>query len=92
MANISIPIPEDTENAIRALLEGIARDVITKTAEKEINAKQYLSMNETCEYIGISFGTLQRWIREEDFPIIHIQGKKFADKKTIHEFMKSHEK
>lgn len=92
MAYLNIPIDPSVEDNIRQMLEGLAREVITKTAESAINSKKYLSLSETCKYIGISPNTLTKWVHEEDLPVIHIQGKKFIDKNTLHEFLKSYEK
>ena len=92
MANISFPIPAETENQIKEMLTTMARDVIQTVAEKEINSKRYLTLTEACKYVGISYNTLMLWVNQEQLPMIHIQGKKFIDKNTLHEWMRGYEK
>ena len=36
--------------------------------------KKYLNKHDTCEYLNISMSTLNKWIRQEDFPFIRVEG------------------
>lgn len=36
--------------------------------------KKYLNKHDTCEYLNISMSTLNKWIKQEDFPFIRVEG------------------
>lgn len=91
MSMISIPVPQETENQIRQMFEGIAREAIQHAAENEMNSKDFMNYKETAAYLGISYGTLRRWIDEEDLPQIKISGMKLISKDSLKKWLHSRE-
>jgi excisionase family DNA binding protein len=53
---------------------------VTETAIREIQAKEYLSVTETCVLLGVSRNTLFRWINGNILPSYR-HGKKHLIKK-----------
>lgn len=90
-SHISIPIPEETENTIKAMLEGIARDVIQKAAESEIRSKDFMSLKETAAYLGCSPNTLKSYINQMDLPTIDLGGRRYISKESLKKWMLDHE-
>lgn len=91
MANISIPIPQETNDQIRQMLEEIAREVIQSVTESENKSKDYMSFKETAAYMGISYNTLRKWVDQEGLPKIIIDGRKFISKKSLIAWLHQHE-
>lgn len=90
MANISIPVPPETENAIRDMLTTMARQVIQEVTTNEITGKEYLTYKEACQMLGIAHNTLTAW-RSKGLKTIVIDGKKFVSKTTLYDFLNSFE-
>lgn len=88
---LSIPIPLETENAIRTMLENIARDVIRATAESETKSKDFMTIKETCHYLNVSYGTVRKWIDAEGLKQITLDGKKFISRQTLIKWLHEHE-
>lgn len=92
MAKLSLDVTSELEDEIHSLFIRSAKEVLYELTKQELHSKEYLSLSEASEYIGISFGTLQLWIKEYGLKYIHIGGKKFIAKSEIVSFMKKYEK
>lgn len=92
MVKISLDASSELEEEIQTLFINSAKEVLHELTKQELHSKEYLSLSEASEYIGISFTTLQLWIKEYGLKYIHIGGKKFIAKDEIVSFMKRHEK
>lgn len=90
MANISFPIPAETENQIKDMLTSMARQVIQEVTTNEITGKEYLTYKEACQMLGIAHNTLTSW-RAKGLRTIVIDGKKFVSKSTLYNFLNSFE-
>lgn len=92
-SHISIPIPPETEDAIRDMLEGIARDVIQKAAASEAGSRDFLSIKEAADYLGVAINTLKCWMKFEDhpLPVIRLNGRVFISKKSLIHWMHEQE-
>lgn len=62
---------------------------VVKEHVENIKQKEYLNINEACEYIGISFNTIKKFI-ELGLPIIMIDGIKRIKKSDIDKFLEKY--
>jgi len=90
--SLQIPITEGFEEDIRSLFRTIGRETLEELKKDTVKAKEFMNMQETCKYMGISNPTLNQWINEKKLPVIAIEGKKFISKNTLHEWIKTYEK
>lgn len=90
MAEMKIPIPEEVQDDIRALFTQLAKDAIQDARRQERKAYDYMTLQETCEYLNISPGTLIKW-RGMGLKVAEIEGKKFINYYTLRDFIESHE-
>lgn len=88
--NINIPLPHEVQEDLRNMISSLAHEVIQEVKGQEAISKPYMSIKETCSYLNISFGTLQKFERL-GLKKITIDGKILFQKKTIDEFMKTYE-
>lgn len=73
-------------------------NVISKEFEQQIEKLSiediqtgWLSLKQACEYVGISRGTLEKWISEYGLSVSIIEGTKRIKKSKLDNFMESHE-
>ena len=64
-------LEELVTNAVNDALSGL-NDFSEKKSPTVF--KKYLNKHDTCEYLNISMSTLNKWIRQEDFPFIRVEG------------------
>lgn len=55
---------------------------------ERLATKEWLSVKEACEYIGVSFNTFAKF-REKGLPVCEIDGIKRVSKRSIDEFLKN---
>jgi hypothetical protein len=87
---IKIPLPHEVQNDLRAMISNLAREVIQDVKGKEAEAKPYMSAKEACAYLGVAFGTLQKF-EALGLKKCRIEGKILFKKSTIDEFMNGFE-
>lgn len=87
MAQIQFELSDEVQKQLEELFQQSARQVFKEVREKELHTKEYMKLKEACEYVGISYGTLQKWIREEDLKVIDVSGIKMIAKQTINTFL-----
>ncbi len=89
---IQLDLSEELEEQIQALFIKSAREVLSEVSKQEINSKEFLSLKETCGFLGIAYNTLQIWINEYNLRTISIGGKRFIHKPTLVQFLLEFEK
>ena len=65
-------------------------DAINKARKEEQHTKPYLNKKEMCEWLGISYATLAKFIAH-GLPVANIDGIKLIGKETAINFLKEHE-
>lgn len=65
-------------------------DAIEKARKEEQHAKPYLNKKEMCQWLGISYATLTKFIAY-GLPVANIDGMKLIGKETAIKFLKEHE-
>jgi len=51
-------------------------------------SKPLVGKKDICAFVGRSWGTIKRWIKEEDFPAKKIDGGWHSDADLVHEWLK----
>lgn len=92
MAKLQLDVSEELEQQIQALFIKSAKEVLHELSRQELNSKDFLTLKEAGEYVGVSFNTLQIWITKHGLKTIHIGGKRFIQKATLVQFLKQYEK
>lgn len=85
---IELDMPDGLERQIKAIVLTATREAIEQS-QKQLTAKEYFSVKEACEYIGVSFGTFSKF-RNLGLQVIEIDGIKRVAKKTIEKFLENH--
>lgn len=67
-------------------LEQTLKDLLKKTNQYP----PYMNIKKACEYLSVSRGTLNKFIREDGLPITVIDGIKLISKSDLDEFMLNH--
>lgn len=91
MANIQIPLPETFQDEFKAMLTVATREAIAVAKEQDITyGKDWLKQKEACEWLNISYGTLQLW-RSKGLKIATVEGITLISKKEINRFLSEHQ-
>ncbi len=92
MANLSIELPDTFQIEFASLLAKTAKEVLVEVKQQELNhGKDFMTITECCDYMNVSYGTLNMWIKKLELKVIVVQGKTFISKQTLLEFLKNHE-
>ncbi|NKC68866.1 helix-turn-helix domain-containing protein [Vagococcus fluvialis] len=67
-------------------LEQILNDLLKRANQYP----PYMNIKKACEYLSVSRGTLNKFIREDGLPITVIDGIKLISKSDLDEFMLKH--
>ncbi len=65
-------------------------DAIEKARQEEQHTKPYLNKKEMCQWLGVSYATLAKFIAH-GLPVANIDGMKLIGKETAITFLKEHE-
>ena len=90
MANLQIPIPDTLQDEIKDMFRMAASQAINEAVQREHIAKDWMDQKTACEYLGVSFGTLQNF-RRLGLKISTVQGKTLVSKKEINRFLESYQ-
>lgn len=90
--NLTIPLEfsEKTFKEIEKVFINIAKDSYEKVKEDE-KQKAYFNKTEACEYLNVSYHTLNKMI-DDGLPVISKYGVHLVRKKDIDEFMELNKK
>lgn len=91
MATLNLDVSEDFQKSFEAMLKDLAQNVLDEVAADPLQKKEYLNKREACEFLGISFVTLQK-LELMGLPVIRIENRMLISKETLKSFMKSLEK
>lgn len=91
MANINIPIPDTFQQDFTDMLTIAAREAIAAAKQQEASyGKDWLKQKEACEWLNISYGTLQLW-RSKGMKIATVEGITLISKEEINRFLKENQ-
>lgn len=86
MANIQIPIPETLQDELKIMIRNAAAQAIEEAVKRETTGREWMEQKQACEWLGISFGTLQVW-RKQGLKVAVVQGKTLLSKAEINRFL-----
>ena len=92
MPELKIAVSDDLEKELQVMIYRTVQNVFEESLKKEIHSKDFLSLQEVCDYVQISKGTLNVWLNKYNLKKIQIGGRSFISKRTLIEFMESFEK
>ena len=90
MAELKIPLPDSFQDEIKDMFRMAASQAIDEAVQRERIAKDWMDQKTACEYLGISFGTLQNF-RRLGLKISTVQGKTLVSKKEINRCLEEHQ-
>lgn len=90
MVEIKIPLPDSIQDEIKVMIRNAAAQAIEEAVKRERITKDWMDQKTACEYLGISFGTLQNF-RRLGLKISTVQGKTLVSKKEINRFLESYQ-
>lgn len=82
---VEFDMPKGLEEQLKHVVLSATKEAI-ETNQKQLATKSWLSINEACEYIGISFNTFSKF-RAMGLQVAEIDGIKRVSKKTIDSFL-----
>lgn len=89
MANLQIPIPETFGDELKMMIRNAAAQAIEEAVKRETTGREWMEQKQACEWLGISFGTLQVW-RKQGLRVAVVQGKTLLSKTEINRFLEEH--
>lgn len=82
---IELDMPQGLEEQLKAVVLAATKKAIEQS-QKQLAAKEWMSIQEACEYIGVSFNTFSKF-RAMKLPVAEIDGIKRVSKKAIDSFL-----
>ena len=91
MAQVSFDIEDSFQKDFTAMLAIAARDAIATAKQLEASyGKEWLKQKEACEWLNISYGTLQLW-RSKGLKVATVSGITLISKTEINRFLKENQ-
>ena len=90
MTNLQIPIPDTMQVELKDMIRNAAAQAIEEAVKRETTGREWMEQKQACEWIGISFGTLQVW-RKKGLTVAVMQGKTLLSKAEINRFLEEHQ-
>ncbi|WP_035053446.1 helix-turn-helix domain-containing protein [Carnobacterium pleistocenium] len=91
MANLQIPVPDTFQDEFKAMLTIAAREAIAAAKQQEAcYGKEWLKQKEACEWLNISYGTIQLW-KSKGLKIATVEGITLISKTEINRFLKENQ-
>lgn len=86
MVNLQIPIPDTFQDELKVMIRNAAAQAIEEAVKRETTGREWMEQKQACEWLGISFGTLQVW-RKQGLKVAVVQGKTLLSKTEINRFL-----
>lgn len=86
---IPLVISDETINAIQKVINEVIVEATTDSELINKRQKMYMNKKEACEYIGVSFNTLKKFI-DEGLRVVEVAGIEMIRKVDVDEFFESH--
>lgn len=90
MANLQIPIPDTFQDELKVMIRNAAAQAIEEAVKRETTGREWMEQKQACEWLSISFGTLQVW-RKQGLKVAVVQGKTLLSKTEINRFLEEHQ-
>lgn len=91
MVQVSFDIEDSFQKDFTAMLAIAAREAIATAKQQEASyGKEWLKQKEACEWLNISYGTLQLW-RSKGLQVATVEGITLISKTEINRFLKENQ-
>jgi len=90
MTNLQIPIPDTMQVELKDMIRNAAAQAIEEAVKRETTGREWMEQKQACEWIGISFGTLQVW-RKQGLKVAVVMGKTLVSKQEVNRFLEEHQ-
>lgn len=90
MVNLQIPIPDTLQDELKTMIRNAAAQAIEEAVKRETTGREWMEQKQACEWLGISFGTLQGW-RKRGLKVAVVQGKTLLSKTEVNRFLAEHQ-
>lgn len=90
-ATIKVLLTDEQQKELNSVVYDTLTGAIHKARKEEQHAEPYLNKKDMCDWLKISMGTLNKFIRL-GLPVADIDGTKLIGKETALQFLKNHEK
>ena len=90
MVNLQIPIPDTLQDELKTMIRNAAAQAIEEAVKRETTGREWMEQKQACEWLGISFGTLQAW-RKRGLKVAVVQGKTLLSKTEVNRFLAEHQ-
>lgn len=87
---LRLQMPDSVIGDLKDLFLNMALEIIREVKTTESMFKPWMTKTEACKAVGVSFSTIQRWIRNEGLKEITVEGKKLISREDLLQFMKEH--
>lgn len=89
--NLQLQMPKEFADELSKSVQSIYTSAI-ETARRDVGViREYLSIDEVCELLGVSRNTLTNNFIEEGLPKYKIGNRQFIKKSELHEFISQHQ-
>ena len=90
MTNIQIPIPDTMQGELKDMIRNAAALAIEEAVKRETTGREWMEQKQACEWLGISFRTLQVW-RKQGLKVAVVMGKTLVSKQEVNRFLEEHQ-
>lgn len=90
MTNLQIPIPDTMQVELKDMIRNAAAQAIEEAVKRETTGREWMEQKQACEWLGISFGTLQVW-RKQGLKVAVVMGKTLVSKQEVNRFLEEHQ-
>lgn len=82
---LPLPVSDDFKARYYELFYELSKEAF-EAAKADTGAGRFMTKKQCCEYIGVSFGYLQK-LEKQGLPVINLDGKVLVDREDVIKFM-----
>lgn len=88
--HLQIPVDKVFDEDFTGKLKSICFDIMEESKRNQLDSKEVMSKADASKFVGVSVSTLEKWIRD-GLPLVTVLGRKFILKKSLLDWLKTHE-
>lgn len=82
---LPLPVTDEFKAKYYELFYELSKEAF-EAAKADTGARRFMTKKQCCEYIGVSFGYLQK-LEKQGLPVIDLDGKVLVDREDVIKFM-----
>lgn len=91
MAALQLEVGQEGLDQIQAVMYAVALEAIEEAKKSAAVDVRYMTKKQTCDYMGIAYLTLEKWI-EQGLKVIKINQKVYIDRRDLDQFLLNHKR